>query len=216
MQGAGGRFLSRADTNADPLTTPKFGMMTDRARTYEGIRNNGETLETMVSMEKPIIAKVNGDAVGIGATLVFFCDLVIANEDAYISDSHIALHHLSPHLARGIGVVPGDGGAIGWPLQMSLFKAKEYLMLGRPVKARELADIHVINWAVPAAELDARVAEIVGELLEHPAWALAWSKLVLNKHVKDRLNLVHDLSFSLEAHSMRISELEEGKGMRKL
>ena len=81
-----------------------------------------------------MIAAINGDAIGIGATISLFCDIVYMADHARIADPHVRA-----------AMVAGDGGAVLWPLLMGPNRAKEYLMTGdlvsragrRPARARE-------------------------------------------------------------------------------
>ena len=75
---------------------------------------------------------VNGDAIGIGSAIAMACDIIVAAEDAHITDSHIASHYWQKQIGVHNGVVAGDGGAVFWPLSMSLPLAKEFLFTGRP------------------------------------------------------------------------------------
>ncbi len=139
----------------------------------------------MCTIEKPVIAKVNGHAVGFGANLVLACDFIVAREDAIIADHHMSCGELVID-GKMVGsadhcMVTGDGGAVFAPLKMPLNMAKEYLMLARPFTAKELAAMGVVNYAVPAAELDAKTDEIAQRLLKRNAYALALTKRVLNK-----------------------------------
>ncbi len=182
------------------------GVMSDPEHIFAAIRETQEIIDGIARMEKPVIARVNGDALGFGASLALVCDFVIADEEAHITDIHIANHHFVPTAKRSTGIVPGDGGVVLWPLQMSLVKAKEFLMTGRPVRARELADMNVITRAVPKAQLQETVDEYVEELLARPAWALGWTKLVINKRMRADLELALDASAALEAISMRVRD----------
>ena len=134
-------------------------------------------VEAMCTIEKPLIAKVNGNAVGFGANLVLACDFIVAREDAIIADHHMSGGELVVDgEVKGSAdqcIVTGDGGAVFAPLKMPLNIAKEYLMLARPFTAKELAAIGVVNYAVPAAQLDAKTDEIVERLLKRNAYALA-------------------------------------------
>ena len=152
--------------------------------------------EAMAAIEKPIIARVNGPAIGFGSSLVFACDLIVACEDAPIADPHLgpAATGASPTP----GVVPGDGGAALVPLFMSPAKAKEYLMLGEPVVASELARLGIINYAVPFDALDATVDRLVAGLLARPAHALARTKRVVNRRVMDGLGRSLDAAAAYE------------------
>ena len=89
---AGGDLDWLLELNADPAAS---------ARTIAGDRRIQNAL---LSMETPIIAKVNGPAVGLGCSLALFCDIVISTPDAIFSDPHVS-----------VGLVAGDGGALLWP-----------------------------------------------------------------------------------------------------
>ncbi|GIH17758.1 enoyl-CoA hydratase/isomerase family protein [Rugosimonospora africana] len=195
----------------------KKGVMSDPEHIYRALQETQQIMDSIVRMEKPVIAMVNGNALGLGASLAFACDFIVADERAYITDIHIANHHFVPSANRSTGIVPGDGGTVFWPAQMSLVKAKEYLMTGRPVTARELADLNAITKAVPASELQATVDGYIEELLARPAWALGWTKLAINKRLRSDLELTLDTSAALEALSMRVRDDYPGpKGTQTL
>jgi len=92
----------------------------------------------LLDCPKPIIAKLNGHAIGLGATIALFCDVVFASRDAKIGDPHVR-----------VGFVAGDGGAVIWPHLIGHAPAKEYLMTGRPLMAEEAERFGLINRAVP-------------------------------------------------------------------
>jgi enoyl-CoA hydratase len=175
-----------------------------------------QIVESIVKMPKPVIAMVNGDAIGMGSAIAMACDLIIAVEDAFITDSHMASHYWRTKAPVKDGVVPGDGGAVFWPLAMSVCLAKEYLFTGRPVTARELADLHAINRAVPREQLQATVDEMVERLLDRPAWALAWAKLAINKRVVQNLELTLELSLAHEMITIQRNQSGETKGILSL
>lgn len=155
------------------------------------------THEAMAQIEKPIVAKVNGNAIGFGSSLVFACDLIVAAEDAFLIDMHLGMGEIEEG-GPAFGIMPGDGGAALLPLFMSPALAKEYLMLAKRFTAAELAADRVINYAVPAAELDAKVDDIVARLLKRPSYALAWTKRVANRRVLDALNMGLDAGAAYE------------------
>jgi enoyl-CoA hydratase len=160
----------------------------------EGLRR---TLSAVISINKPIIAKVNGDAIGYGSSLLYACDFIVASEDALIGDMHLGMGDL-PFGNTTWGFVAGDGGAIFVPMHMSLPMAKEYLMLARTWTTRELADRGVINWAVPRAELNAIVLSMCERLIRRPPYALAWTKRVLNQEARQRFNAGYDAGMAFE------------------
>jgi hypothetical protein len=115
----------------------------------------------------------------------------------------------------------GDGGTVFAPLKMPLAMAKEYLMLARPFTAKELATMGVVNYAVPAAELDAKTDEIAQRLLKRNAYALAMTKRVLNKQAMAQFNQSHDASLAYEflnfyMQTPQAKELGKGRGETKL
>jgi enoyl-CoA hydratase len=161
--------------------------------------------QTMAEMEKPIIAKVNGDAIGFAQSLAFACDLIVATEDARFVDHHMGgtitatqFGHASQIGTEQFCAVPGDGGMALVPLFMTPVKAKEALMLAKTYRGHELARMNVINYAVPADQLDAKVDELVQALLQRNASTLAWTKRVVNRHVVNQLNLTLDASVAYE------------------
>jgi enoyl-CoA hydratase len=178
-------------------------------------------VEAMCTIEKPVIAKVNGHAVGFGANLVLACDFIIAREDAIIADHHMSCGELiiDGKVAGSAEhcMVTGDGGAVFAPLKMPMNIAKEYLMLARPFTAKELAAMGVVNYAVPAAELDAKTDEIAQRLLKRNAYALALTKRVLNKQLMESFSRVHDAALGYEflnfyMQTPQAKELGQGRG----
>lgn len=152
-------------------------------RTFAGLIR---THQAMAEIEKPIIAKVNGDAMGFGSSLVFACDFIAAVDDARFIDLHLSMGEVEESGAP-FGLVPGDGGVLV-SLFMSPVKAKEYLMLSEPFLAQDLCKWGTINYAVPRAELDEAVSKLIARLLKRPAHALAWTKRIVNRSVVDVLN----------------------------
>lgn len=193
----------------------------DRAfRNFTGIIRCHQTL---AEMEKPVVARVNGDAAGFGQSMVFACDLIVAREDAVIMDHHMGgiLNTFDDSGAPKISghefsSVPGDGGLALIPMHMPPCKAKEYLMLAKPYTGRELADMGVINYAVPADQLDATVDDIVQRLLKRGAYALAWTKRVANRRLVEHLNMTLDAGIGYEIATFLQNERLGGEQPLKL
>ena len=156
-----------------------------------------QTLQAFIDCEKPIIARVNGDAVGFGSSLVFASDFVVAVEDALVADHHLGMGDV-PYGRSDAGVVPGDGGSVFVPLALPPCLAKEYLMLGRALDARELAALGVFNRAVPKDSLDVTVAEMASALRRRPHYALAWSKRVLTRRAAEAYARTFDAAWGYE------------------
>ncbi len=182
---------------------------------------NGVTraVEIMCTIEKPVIAKVNGHAVGFGANLVLACDFIVAREDAIIADHHMSAGELMiDGEQKGSAdhcMVTGDGGAVFAPMKMPMNMAKEYLMLARPFTAKELAAMGVVNYALAADQIDAKTQEIAERLLKRNPYALALTKRVLNKQLLAQFNMVHDASLGYEFLNFYMQTpqaREQGKG----
>jgi enoyl-CoA hydratase len=211
----------------DVFTIPpsSYGHHGDPGNDWDILSGVTRAVEALCTIEKPVIAKVNGHAVGFGANLVLGCDFIVAREDAVIADHHMSAGDLSIDGAR-VGsaehcMVTGDGGAVFAPLKMPLAMAKEYLMLARPFTAKELAAMGVVNYAVPAHELDAKTNEIAGRLLKRNAYALALQKRILNKQALASFNLIHDAALGYEflnfyMQTPQAKALGQGRGEEKL
>lgn len=147
---------------------------------------------TLLDIEKPVIARVNGAAVGLGATVALLCDVVFADETAKIGDPHVK-----------VGLVAGDGGAVIWPQLLGFARAKEYLMTGRLLSGAEAAAIGLVNHAVPAEELDARVDSFCEELMGGNTQAIRWTKVTVNLELKRIAHALMDPGIAYEAVTAR-------------
>ena len=156
----------------------------------ELIPNAKRLVFALLECTKPVIAKINGHAIGMGATVALGCDVTFAAEHARIGDPHVA-----------VGLVAGDGGAILWPQLAGYNKAREYLFTGEAVPAPVAEKIGLINHSVPAQELDARVAEYAAKVAQMPVWALQWTKASINLRLRQVATSVMDACFAYEALS---------------
>jgi enoyl-CoA hydratase len=165
-------------------------MLDQPSRMWDALPTAKRLVFSMLDCSKPIIAKINGHAIGLGATLALFCDVTFAAEHAKIADPHVA-----------IGFVAGDGGAVIWPQLIGYNRAKEYLFSGEAILAPEAARIGLINHAVPAAELDQRVESYARKIAAMPARALQWTKASINIGLKQLAHSIMDASIAYEALS---------------
>lgn len=154
---------------------------------------------TLLDIEKPVICRMNGHAVGLGATLALMCDIIFADERAKIGDPHVHL-----------GLVAGDGGAIIWAQRIGLAKAKEYLLTGELLTASKAAEIGLINYALPSEALDAEVDAFCQKLLSGATRAINWTKVLTNMEVKRIANMMMDAGIAYESVSVRTEEHLEG------
>lgn len=148
----------------------------------------------MLDLEKPLVCRLNGPAAGLGASMALMCDVIVADQTAMIGDPHVK-----------VGLVPGDGGVFLWPLLIGFARARELLLTGEMITATEAHRIGLINHVVPAAELDAKVAQTVDRLLQNPRWAVRWTKAAINVLLRDAANKVNDttLGYEMMANTLR-------------
>ncbi|MBN9410036.1 MAG: enoyl-CoA hydratase/isomerase family protein [Burkholderiales bacterium] len=154
--------------------------------------------QNILEVSQPIICAVNGDAVGLGATLALFSDVSVISSTAKFGDTHVK-----------VGLVAGDGGAVVWPVLIGPNRAKEFLMRGRLVNGAEAHELALVNHHVPAEEVMAKSMEIARELASLPPLAVRWTKLSVNKWMKQQLNLVLDASIAYEMLSMNSKDHHE-------
>ena len=153
----------------------------------------------MLDLDKPLICRRNGHAVGLGATLALLCDVVFAADNAKIGDPHVAL-----------GLVAGDGGAAIWPQLIGFARAKEYLLTGELLTANKAEEIGLINHCVPVAELDDAVEAFCERLLQGSTNAIRWTKVLINLELKRVANSVIDAGIAYEAVTQRSADHREG------
>jgi enoyl-CoA hydratase len=153
----------------------------------------------LLDIEKPVICRMNGHAVGLGATIALLCDVIFAADGAKIGDPHV-----------GIGLVAGDGGAVVWAQRIGLARAKEYLLSGELLSARKAAEIGLINHCVPAEELDAAVDAFAQRLLDGAPNAIRWTKVLTNMELKRIAGAVMEAGIAYEALSVRTADHCEG------
>ncbi len=151
------------------------------------ISSGSRLITNMLEVGQPIIAAVNGDAVGLGATLALFCDVVFASENARIGDPHVKM-----------GYVAGDGGAVIWPLLVGVSRAKELLMTGDLIHANDAERMGLVNHVVPQGEALPKALELAQRLANGPSLAISGTKISINKLLKQQVNLILDASMALE------------------
>lgn len=171
---------------------------------YETLREARTIVISLLDCDKPIICRLNGDAVGLGATLALFCDVIIAADHARIGDPHVR-----------VGFVAGDGGAIIWPQLIGYARAKQYLLTGDLLDAKQAAAIGLINFAVPAAELDQTVKDWASRLSKGAPRAVRWTKATINAGLKQLAASMMDTGLAYEGISGRTEDHAEAlKAMR--
>ena len=167
LTGAGNAFSAGGDLHLLQR------MVEDTALRDAIMTEAGEIVEAMTSVRVPIIAAVNGPAVGLGCSLASMSDLVIVEEQAYFADPHVAL-----------GLVAADGGGLTWPLLTSLLRAKEFILLGDRLSAADAVQIGLANRVVPTGAARTAAVEIAQRMAKLPPQAVRESKALLNKALR--------------------------------
>ncbi|HWW55050.1 MAG TPA: enoyl-CoA hydratase-related protein [Acidimicrobiales bacterium] len=144
-------------------------------------------MNDLLDVEVPIVAAVNGPAIGLGASIALLCDVIFMADTATLADPHVR-----------VGLVAGDGGAVIWPLALGPARAKQYLLTGDAVSAHEAERLGLINRVVAANDLDAEAMAFAARLAGGAPLAVRYTKLAVNKLVKDAMNVAFDTATALE------------------
>ena len=161
------------------------------------LRRARRIMDAMAEFPKPVVAAVNGPAVGLGASIAISCDLVLLAESAWLSDTHV-----------NVGLVAGDGGAAIWPLMTSLLKAKEYLLTGDRIPAAEAVNLGLANRVVADDQLMKEAMALAERLAAQPPQAVQETKRALNLHMQAAIALVAPFALSAEAESFATDDIK--------
>lgn len=194
LTGAGQAFSVGGDLTSRDKPMKSKGRGGRRIVMADGRR----VIENLLDVEQPIVAAINGDALGFAANVALLCDVTVACDTAKLADTHVAL-----------GAVAGDGGAVIWPLLIGPNRAKEFLMLGDTITGADAARIGLVNYAVPAAEVLPKARALAQRLADGPTWAIRWSKLAVNKWLKQQANLIMDAGLAYEALTLTTQDHKE-------
>ncbi|MEI6723428.1 MAG: enoyl-CoA hydratase-related protein [Betaproteobacteria bacterium] len=155
-------------------------------------------VQNLLSIDKPIVCAIHGDAIGLAATVALMCDITVISQTARVGDPHVR-----------IGLVAGDGGAAIWPLLVGVSRAKEYLMRGTLINGVEAERIGLVNHVVPADQVQAKVKEIAMELAQGATWAIRGTKASVNLMLKQMVGLTMETSMALEVNTMHTEDHRE-------
>ena len=139
-------------------------------------RRYNPIIKTIHSMEKPVIAAINGVAAGAGCSLALACDLRIASTDASFIEVFV-----------NVGLIPDSGSTWTLPRLIGLGRAMELCCTGRKVDAAEALAIGMVNQIVPSDELDDAVQKMASRIASLPAKAISLTKRLLNQSYENDL-----------------------------
>jgi 2-(1,2-epoxy-1,2-dihydrophenyl)acetyl-CoA isomerase len=197
ITGAGRAFSSGADLKdvSGGQTTPsgRPNVYTTLTERYHPI------MHTIREMEKPVVAAVNGPAVGIGCSLALCCDLILAAESAYFLLAFV-----------NIGLVPDGGSSLFVPTRIGMARATEMAMLGERVSARQALDWGLINRVVADEQLPAEAAALAAKLAAGPTRSYAGTKRQLNNWLYSKMAEQLELEAQIQQEMAETDDFLEG------
>ena len=171
-------------------------MANDRVLRRNVIAEGRELVLNIVRCRIPLVAAVNGPAVGLGCSVIALSDVVYMAESAYLADPHVA-----------VGLVAADGGPITWPLHTSLLLAKEYAFTGDRITAARAAEIGLANHVCPDGEVLSAALKAAHKIAALPRQAVEATKRVLNMHLERAVLATLDFALAAETESFDTPEL---------
>lgn len=181
--GAHGRFFSAGGD---------FALMLEGRKTPERRpqmeQDARDLFEAVCLCPCPVVIALQGDAIGLGATIALGGDAIVAARSAMLSDPHVV-----------IGLVAGDGGCVLWPAATGLLRAKRYLLTGDRLSAEDAHAMGLISDLVddPAKVLEAARA-LAARIARHPPLATRLTKQALNHGLKSRMDEVFEAALEAE------------------
>jgi len=165
---------------------------------------------TLFNLEVPVIAAVNGHAIGAGLDLACMCDIRIASEKAKFAESFVRL-----------GIIPGDGGAWLLPRIVGMSRAAELAFTGDTIDAQQALAWNLVSRVVPHDELMAAARELADRIAQHASHGLRLTKRLMREAIHARLDTVLELSATFQAichktphHSEAVDALLEKRAPR--
>jgi enoyl-CoA hydratase len=147
----------------------------------------------------PVIAALQGDAVGLGATIALGADAIVAARQARISDPHVV-----------IGLAAGDGGSVLWPLHIGLLRAKRYLLTGDRLTAEDAYAMGLVTDLVDTPEQVIVAARaLAGRIAALPPLAVQATKRTLNQIFRTRAEEVFEQALAAEMQTFMSDDVAE-------
>jgi enoyl-CoA hydratase len=191
---AGGDFDEIAAAQASPVLRNR---MTRDAR---------DVLNGIIDLPVPVIAAVQGAAVGLGATIAGICDVVVSWRGAKIADTHVV-----------VGIVAGDGGIVAWSQAVGINRAKRYLLTGDMITGEQAYQFGLVTELVETPEAVFPAARAIAERLRAlPPEGVNGTKRAFAALTRARVSESFELGISLEMQSMTSPEVAKAiEGFRK-
>ncbi|SPM41439.1 Enoyl-CoA hydratase/carnithine racemase [Mycobacterium numidiamassiliense] len=189
LTGAGRAFCAGGDIGW--ITT----FLDDPVARDESLREGAQIVEEMLRFPLPVIAAVNGPAVGLGCSIALLCDIVLIAETAYLADPHVS-----------VGLVAGDGGAALWPLLCPILRSREYLYTGDRIPAATAVDLGLASRTVAPDDLIAQAHRLAERLAAQPTEALRGTKRLVNMYLSQVLGGPLQAGFAAERVTMQSDE----------
>jgi len=197
VTGAGRGFSSGADLKdiSGGETTPD-----GRPDVYRTLTERYHPIMTGIrEMPKPVVAAVNGPAVGIGCSLALCCDLIVAAESAYFLLAFV-----------NIGLVPDGGSSLFLPTRIGMARATELAMLGERLPAPRALEWGLINRVCPDERLREEAGELAARLAAGPTRSYAGSKRQLNNWLYQRMGEQLELEAQIQREMSGSADFLEG------
>jgi len=197
ITGAGRAFSSGAD-----LKDVSGGSVTPEGRpdVYKTLTERYHPIMHAIrDIPKPVVACVNGPAVGIGCSLALCCDLIVAGESAYFLLAFV-----------NIGLVPDGGSSLFLPSRIGMARASELSMLGERLAAREALQWGLINRVFADADLQAETSALAARLAAGPTRSYAGTKRQLNNWLYTRMEEQLELEASIQQEMAASADFLEG------
>lgn len=175
-----------------------FPTLTDTGRLDALRRDARQMIWDLLDVEIPIVAALRGPTVGLGASIALLCDVIFMGESATLADPHVR-----------VGLVAGDGGVVVWPAAVGPARAKEYLLTGDAVPAVEAERIGLVNRVVPDDSVLEEAQAFAIRLAAGAPLAIRYTKIAVNKLLKDAFNTAFDASTALELMTFKSEDHAE-------
>ena len=196
LTGAGRAFSSGADLKDISTDTTPEG----RPDVYKTLTERYHPIMRAIrEMPKPVIAAVNGPAVGIGCSLALCCDLIVAAESAYFLLAFV-----------NIGLVPDGGSSLFLPARIGMARASELAMLGERLPAAKALEWGLINRVVADEQLEQEAGALAARMAAGPTRSYAGSKRQLNNWLYARMEEQLELEAKIQQEMAGSDDFVEG------